>query len=430
MSTWEGDVDPVSQTRQIFLESGFDTLPARFNVDFNDIKEGEKIGDGLWGPVLEAEWLGRKIAVKKFNRTSQNVLLMAKEVKPMLNLRHPNILKLFGFYLLARADLILQCSMIMELMDCDLNKYIEKRRGIQAEQDGGRGLPLSGDEGLYIIAEIARGMNHMHKCGYFHRDLKPENVFIKMSDVSKFHVDVKIADFGTSGLMGDSNCDRNAGTLRYKAPELFDPTATLKPDKIDVFTFGVLCSKILTGEEPYGHLAGHELKEHIRNGAKPEIPDGDLPDAVVGVIKQCLNTNPEARPDFHKISSILEPALERVLKIRRPVATVSASTPSHLEELAPDQVRYLLSTVERLGLSKEYTNYVIPAHEIEVIRSLGSGSEADILQVEWKGTQYVLKLYHTNSLNPFPCSELLPKLIHKNIVTFMGYCLFSDERAI
>lgn len=114
----ESVVDPESRTREIFFDDG-DVLIPRFNANSrDDIQEGERIGEGQRGPVLEVKWLDRVFAMKKINLDiSQNVKPISEEVTRMLRLQHRNVLRPFGFCLLAQEDLILKFSMIMERMD-------------------------------------------------------------------------------------------------------------------------------------------------------------------------------------------------------------------------------------------------------------------------------------------------------------------------
>jgi len=164
MRTWEIEVDRDSKSRANFCDSG-EVLPPCYNVDIRRIKEGKDIGQGQWEPVLDAEWCGKMVPLKKFNGTSPKILTMSKEVARMINLQHPNVLKPLAFSFLAQEDLVLKGTMVMELIDCDLDTYVEKRRGVQNEDRGG--FPMSIAEKVHIIFEIANGMNHMHNRGFF-----------------------------------------------------------------------------------------------------------------------------------------------------------------------------------------------------------------------------------------------------------------------
>ncbi|KAG0610188.1 hypothetical protein M758_7G044900 [Ceratodon purpureus] len=401
--------DPASKTREIFIDNG-DTLPARFNVDSKNIVKGAQIGKGNL-VVYRAHWLGRglDVAVKEFvsKDTFVSVKTSALEVTRMLNVRHPNVLKLYGFYLKAQEDHVLQCSMVMELMDCDLHTYIEQR-----VKDG---KPFSDDEVVYIVTEIASGMQRVHKSGYVHRDLKPQNVLIKKSLVTNFHVAVKIADFGSSEALDDSKFDRRAGTRLYKAPEQFDGDAKLVPAKLDVYSFGCICFKLLSGEDPPCKDPS-ELIKHLDS----KCADRNLRQ-VVGIIKNCVAIAPEARPDFEEICGILGPALEEIWSRQtRPQATSPRSSLCS-PVLGREREGRLKGIVDRWGLPEDYINYVIPFEELFVRRFLESSEIAAIFEVEWNGTVYAVKVFPETSEFERRALLILPKLVHRNVVTFMGY---------
>lgn len=114
---------------------------------------------------------------------------------------------------------------------------------------------------------------------------------------------MKIADFGSSELMGYDHCDPIAGTTRYKAPEQFNQGAiNLLPDKMDVYSFGCVCFKLLTGDDP-------PFKNQFQLRERFLTCDRNLP-GVVEVVKNCLDINPGARPDFRQICGDLDPVLE------------------------------------------------------------------------------------------------------------------------
>jgi len=68
----------------------------------------------------------------------------------------------------------------------------------------------------YIVREILKGLNSIHKRRQVHRDLKSDNILINRSG------DIKIADFGYAiQLTKDSQSSREiAGTPAWMAPEL------------------------------------------------------------------------------------------------------------------------------------------------------------------------------------------------------------------
>ncbi len=152
-----------------------------------------------------------------------------------------------------------------------------------------------------IFAQMASGLDHMHRRGIYHGDLKPSNVMLTRGGV------VKIIDFGTSWIKGQFK-DRVQGTPQYMAPE----QASLKvvDDRTDLYNFGATMYRLLTGEYANFGVTGGDAESLARlstfestglRGAKPRIASPmSLNDAVPGTLNEtvmaCLETNRDRRP--------------------------------------------------------------------------------------------------------------------------------------
>ena len=55
---------------------------------------------------------------------------------------------------------------------------------------------------------IALGVNYIHGQGIIHRDLKPSNILVHYYDDKNLLPTLKIADFGTSKSLFNTNSDR------------------------------------------------------------------------------------------------------------------------------------------------------------------------------------------------------------------------------
>ena len=95
------------------------------------------------------------------------------EIKALLKLNHPNIVKLY--------EVIKQKNelyMVFEYLDQNIYQLLKDRR-----------RPLGEIEIRNIMFQTLQGIYYIHKIGYFHRDQKPENQ-------QEFKGTIKIADFG------------------------------------------------------------------------------------------------------------------------------------------------------------------------------------------------------------------------------------------
>lgn len=226
----------------MFIDNGDTLPPSVFNVDHGDIVKVEELSSpDAPVKVYKATWLGREVAVKTFcnSTTTLNQVLMSREANYMRRVRHPNVLNFLGCYYRAEGETVKSASLITELLDCNLKRYVPSNRGLPFET-----------EGLHIAAQLARGLNHIHRMSLCHHDLKPENILVKRTSL---YAHVKIGDFGCSHLMSSTPSNPRSGTRWYRAPEQFTAKPEeIKPAKLDVYSFAVVFSWILTGVEPSG----------------------------------------------------------------------------------------------------------------------------------------------------------------------------------
>jgi len=95
---------------------------------------------------------------------------------------------------------------------------------------------------LKMGAEVARGMDYLHKRRVVHRDLKAANLLLDDAGC------VKIADFGVARLLdaGGGVMTAETGTYRWMAPEII--THAPYDEKADVYSYGILLWELLTGK--------------------------------------------------------------------------------------------------------------------------------------------------------------------------------------
>ncbi len=241
------------------------------------------LGAGSMGMVYAVKHLdlqGRVLAMKVlFSDVAKDEIQAARfknEIVASYEVNHPNVVRAYDYF---REN-----NMIAYTME-----YVSG--GDLADRLTEDEL-LNTDEILFMLRQMASGVQAIHEAGIIHRDLKPENILLSEQG------DVKITDFGIArNLKGPRLTDHGGivGTFAYVAPEY------LEHGKIDVrsdiYSLGVLAYEMITGEPPY--TAKNVVEEmHLRLTTDPQPPMNlrkSCPKKLSDAILQALSRDPSTR---------------------------------------------------------------------------------------------------------------------------------------
>jgi aurora kinase, other len=154
-----------------------------------------------------------------------------REVEIQSNLRHPNILKLYGhFHDSKRIFLILEYAGKGELY-----KHLRRENRFPEWK------------AAQYVAQMASALRYLHRKHVIHRDIKPENILVGI------HGEIKISDFGWSVHAPNNRRATLCGTLDYLPPEMIKSGSkdNWYNEKVDLWSLGVLTYEFLVGEAPF-----------------------------------------------------------------------------------------------------------------------------------------------------------------------------------
>lgn len=257
------------------------------------------IGKGSYGIVYKAMWLGGLFAVKEIG-FSDDASSMREQVI-QARMRHPNVINLVCCT--KHPSLDDTCCLVMELMQEDLWRLMKRRK------KDAIGPPFILSEAIDLMLQVAKAMEYLHSLNIMHRDLKSANILVSFPPISNQqkcpYTHLKIADFGNAKAkqMSSNFTTKPIGTRFWRAPEVFnDPAHSKYNKKADVYSFGLICYEILTGELPFKEMPQFEKK--VKGGERPKLPDY-CPRALASYIERCWDGNPKARPSFTSICRML-----------------------------------------------------------------------------------------------------------------------------
>ena len=151
---------------------------------------------------------------------------------------------------------------------------------------------LTFEQKARLLREVARGLSVAHARGIIHRDLKPDNVIVGPD------MRPRILDFGLALSLEEASRQGRGfeGTPLYASPEQAKGEA-LSPAS-DVFSFGSLMFKVLTGKAPFAGESVSQVLEAIVSTAPPFLRDVavGVPEDLQAICLACLAWNPADRP--------------------------------------------------------------------------------------------------------------------------------------
>ncbi len=220
----------------------------------------QKIGESEAAAVYLAisEDLGRNVALKiskrkhsgDANETGQRAIMFQREFEAIAALDHPSVIDLFDYGIHEGVEFL-----AMEYFPCgDLQARLQN--------------PLTPDEAIAFLKEVARSLKVVHEAGIIHRDLKPPNVMLR-DDGS-----VVLIDFGLARSLLSGDSSTRTGVLRgspyYMSPEQAQGEAL--DARTDIYSMGVMLYEMLAGKKPYlGASAIDVLQQHVM-APVPELP--------------------------------------------------------------------------------------------------------------------------------------------------------------
>ncbi|XP_057441689.1 MDIS1-interacting receptor like kinase 2-like [Lotus japonicus] len=264
------------------------------------------IGEGGSGAVYKANLpSGQIVAVKKLHATVDREMLNFKaftnEVRALTEIRHRNIVKMYGFCSHPRYSFLVYELLEGGSLDNVLN-------------NDAQATMFDWSKRVNVVKGVTNAMYHMHHGCYppiVHRDISSKNVLLDSE------YEARISDFGTAKILDpDShNSTTFAGTYGYAAPEL---AYTMQVnEKCDVFSFGVLCLEILMGKHP-GDLISSLFSSSSATATTlaydlqlKDVVDQRLPQPMRPVVKEvvliarmafaCLSESPRSRPTMEQV---------------------------------------------------------------------------------------------------------------------------------
>lgn len=313
-------------------------------IELTDYKLLEKIGEGAFSKVFQAISLGTSHVSRSYKYVAIKVIK-----KDILNKEDADQLGVHGkkkgsSKSSTREQVLKEVALhkkispgckntvhFIEFKETDSYYYIvqELLNGGEIFNEIVKLTYFSEDLSRHVVRQLGNAIKHLHSMGIVHRDIKPENLLFnpieytpspqpkfRKSDDPNSKVDegvfipgvggggigiVKLADFGLSKQIFETNTKTPCGTVGYTAPEVVrDETYSMK---VDMWGIGCVLYTMLCGFPPFYDEKINGLTEKISRGEYTFLKPwwDEISDGAKSCVRRLLEVDPAKRYDIDEL---------------------------------------------------------------------------------------------------------------------------------
>lgn len=333
----------------------------------------EKVAAGGMAEVFlakSASDIGKYFAIKRilpqYSSNQDFTDMFREEAKIAMNLSHSNIVSIFEFGK-EKGQLFLVMDFVRGQNLRQVLNHLKKE-----------GRKLSIDQILYIVREIASGLDHAHRCldhstgkplNITHRDMSPQNVMVS------FDGEIKIVDFGIAKAESQVEHTR-AGTIKgkfgYMSPEQAD--GQIVDPRTDIFSLGIIFWELLAQDRLFTGPSDIAILKKIKDGQIPSLTqlNPTLDPELEKIVNKALAKDKAHR---YQTAAAFHKDLNRYFNIKYPEFSVQ-------EFSVFIKSSYAQMFLELTNKLKQYANLkpVEKKDESTVVTSTGTSTETDAIE--------------------------------------------------
>jgi hypothetical protein len=229
------------------------------------------LGSSRWSDVFlakgELDGTPRRLALKlvRVDAPSQSGEAVVREAHALSEFRHRHLIHAFAAWQTpADGELGGAVVFLLPLAELSLADHLRDRAAIPGEPAGAPGI-CAAAAGLADALAYLHGSRKADGSGpVVHNDVKPENIL-------QIGGRWLLSDLGFASPPGRDGLAAHAGSLSYLAPEYLTSPPAGKHPPGDIWAFGVVLHRWLSGGFPFGGNTPGERAQAVRDGAQAEL---------------------------------------------------------------------------------------------------------------------------------------------------------------
>jgi serine/threonine protein kinase len=247
------------------------------------------LGGGGFGKTFEVDDNGaRKVLKVLLKEHPKAVELFKQEADVLVRLRHPGIPKVdrdgYFIYSPANSTESFHCLVMEKIAGANLQDWLKHR-----------GRPITQEQAVNWLRQLAEILDQVHRLNYFHRDIKPHNIMCKPNG------QLVLIDFGTArevsatyfAKVGQGQNVTGIVSPGYTPPEQTNGKAV---PQSDFFAMGRTFVYLLTGKPPTAFPENPRTGKLMWRKGAPQVSD-----AVANVIDYLMAPFPGNRPQSPQV---------------------------------------------------------------------------------------------------------------------------------
>ena len=263
--------------------------------DMFEYNEAKTLHKGRQTFLHDGHFNGKSVAIKVYHQIdSRSITLpiscVRKETDMLSSLKHPNIVKTFGFCLDPSCVLVEKAplgNLYQKLMDTE-----EK---------------ISRTVRFHISCQVASALSYLHRHSIIYRTLKASSILLWSLDFN-CEASIKLANFERAAYQSPSGLMSKTTFSSYPAPEMLRYSFREEyTEKVDIYSFGILLYELVTRWQPYGgtYNGTHSQKPKLSGVVTTSYS------TIVKLMEDCWLEEAMVRPSAdHLLLQLSKPSLQ------------------------------------------------------------------------------------------------------------------------